>query len=100
MLIESARSLADKDAVNRDLNISSDAIWSEFRFDDGWLLVTAKEGVLGAHHFVVTDKGEVHFEPGSMPPRWYAQKYSKVSSEPNLELVNDGVRRTPSIEEE
>ena len=69
-------------------------LWWESRFEDGWLLASGVDGFTGARHFVVLDDGHVHYELGSLPPRWYVAKFSRAGSDVSLDLVNERLSRS------
>ena len=93
--IELARQRVDQLIANQSIDVSASDVWNELRFDDGWLLVSLREEVIGALYFVVMDSGEVHFESGSMPGNIYVQRYSAAGDQAELILVNTRISRTP-----
>ena len=93
--VEYARQRVDELIVSEKLDVVATDVWNEIRFDDGWLLVSVREGALGARYFLAMDSGEVHHKVGSMPGRVYVESYSSAGSAANLELVNRRINREP-----
>lgn len=96
MKLDDARKLADDFIAQEPLELAKDALWYESRFDDGWLLVSDRGGLAGAHHFIVTDDGRVHHDEGSLPPQWYAAKYSSLGDSIEIDVINEGITRSRS----
>ena len=55
--VEYARQRVDELIVSEKLDVVATDVWNEIRFDDGWLLVSVREGVLGARYFLAMDSG-------------------------------------------